>query len=172
MITTSHLSAHSDEPPTFPTPAVNAVEPPSPAPAAPTHPGATTAAISCVALLLSIGLSAAGVLPRLESLLDSLLVARIPGPAPSPLPTWIAWLAACLVAPSLSLAILFSPGTARKLVLLVTSSFLILCWDPVLALASLSISITPPLTTAVWAGICAIACRPRKHPHPGNPPRP
>ncbi|NJM38608.1 MAG: hypothetical protein HC845_12510 [Akkermansiaceae bacterium] len=56
----------------------------------------------------------------------------------------------------LTLAIFHVPGTWRRVVLWLTTLFLISTWAPVLALASHEPEIATPWIAVLWSGVCAL----------------
>ena len=115
-----------------------------------------TAAIGSLSILLAAGLSAFGILARMDGLIAKGLLPGKVAEFPKSLPAWLVWLAAVLFAFGLSFAILSVPGTWRRSVLWITAIVVVACWAPVLGLAAHAPSISAPFIATVWSGVCAL----------------
>ncbi len=120
------------------------------------HVRVPAAAIGSLSILLAAGLSALGILGRVNGFIAKGLLAGKAAGFPKALPEWLVWLAAGLFAFGLSFAILSVPGTWRRCVLWVTAVVLVAGWAPVLSLAARAPDIAAPFIATLWSGVCAL----------------
>jgi hypothetical protein len=120
------------------------------------HVAAPTTAIAGLSLALAAGLALLGVLPRVDAAIATLVSRGGAESFPNQLPPWLPWLAAAILAPALTAAILATPALWRRALLWLATVILVSTWAPVLSLAAYSPSIAAPWITTFWAGICAI----------------
>lgn len=114
------------------------------------------ATIGSLSILMAAGLGIIGMLNRMNLMLAD-LVSRGDGTEfPKSLPIWSIWLAAILLAPALSFAILSVPGAGRRAILWITLVVLVAGWAPVLSLAAHAPSVAAPFVAVVWSGLCSM----------------
>ncbi len=138
------------------------------------------AVIGSLSILLAAGLSALGILDRVNGMTAKGLLAEKAAGFPRALPEWSVWLAAVLFAFGLSFAILSVAGTWRRCVLWITAVVLVAGWAPVLSLAAHAPDIAAPFIATVWSGVCALvyagnhrmACDKMQRPGTGGSTRP
>lgn len=111
------------------------------------------AAIAALSILLAAGLSAVGILGRVNGEIGKVVLA---GAAPKTLPGWPVWGVSALLAFGLAFSILSVAGTWRHWVLWITAAVLVACWAPVLSLAAHAPNIAAPLIATVWSGVCGL----------------
>lgn len=114
------------------------------------------AVIGSLSILLAVGLSALRILDRADLAVGSLISQGKPAGFPKALPEWAVWLAVVWFAFGLAFAILSVAGTWRRVVLWITTAFLVAAWAPVLALAARAPDIAAPLIAVIWSGVCAL----------------
>ena len=114
------------------------------------------AVIGGLAMALAGGLGLLGVLARADAWVAGLVSRGGAEGFPNPLPGWLPWLAAVLVAPGLAAAVLCSPGWWRRWVLVCATLVVLAAWAPVLSLAAYEPWIAAPWVAALWSGICAM----------------
>ena len=120
------------------------------------HVRVPAAVIGSLSILLAAGLSALGILDRVNGMIAKGLLAGKATGFPKALPEWLVWLAAALFAFGLSFAILSVAGTWRRCVLWITAVVLVAGWAPVLSLAAHAPDIAAPFIATVWSGVCAL----------------
>ena len=113
-------------------------------------------AIGALSLVLAIGLSALGILTRLNVLAARLVPPVDGGSFPKRLPEWAVWLAAVVFAMALPLAILGVATAWRRVVLWITALVLVTGWAPVLSVAAHAPAVACPFVVTLWSGICAL----------------
>lgn len=114
------------------------------------------AAIGALSILLAVGLSALGILDRVDLVVSHLVSRGKAEGFPKSLPEWSVWLATVIFAFGLSFAMLNVAGTWRRAVLWITSVVLVASWAPVLSLAAHAPDIGAPFIATLWSGICAL----------------
>jgi hypothetical protein len=114
------------------------------------------AAIGSLSILLAAGLTALGILDRMNGLIADLLLQDGQEKFPKALPDGSVWLATVLFAFGLSFAILSVAGTWRRIVLWITTAVLVAAWAPVLSLAAHAPEISAPFIAVLWSGVCAL----------------
>ncbi len=114
------------------------------------------AAIGALSILLAVGLSALGILDRINLVISHLVSRGNADEFPKSLPEWSVWLATLAFAFGLSFAMLSVAGTWRRIVLWITSVVLVAAWAPVLSLAAHAPDIGAPFIATLWSGICAL----------------
>ena len=114
------------------------------------------AAIGSLSILLAVGLSALGILDRVNAMVAKAMFAGKAAGFPKALPEWAEWLAAVVFAFGLAFSILSVPGTWRRCVLWITAVVLVAGWAPVLSLAARAPDIAAPFIATVWSGVCAL----------------
>jgi hypothetical protein len=114
------------------------------------------AAIGALSILLVVGLSALGILDRVDLVISHLVSRGRAEGVPKFLPEWSVWLATLAFAFGLSFSMLSVAGTWRRVVLWITSVVLIAGWAPVLSLAAHAPDIGAPFIATFWSGICAL----------------
>ena len=120
------------------------------------HVAAPTTAIAGLSLALAAGLGLLGVLPRVDATVATLVSRGGAESFPNHLPAWLPWLAATLLAPALTAAMLATPALWRRALLWLATVILVTTWAPVLSLAAFSPTIAAPWIASFWAGICAL----------------
>jgi hypothetical protein len=113
-------------------------------------------AIGALSILLVVGLSVLHLMDRVDMTISQLVTQGEAAPFPKALPEWAVWLAAVVFAFGLSFAVLHVPGTWRRLILWISTLFIIGGWAPVLSLAAHAPDIGAPFIAALWSGICAL----------------
>ena len=114
------------------------------------------AAIGALSILLAVGLSALGILDRINLVISHLVSRGNADEFPKSLPEWSVWLVTLAFAFGLSFAMLSIAGTWRRIVLWITSLVLVAAWAPVLSLAAHAPDIGAPFIATLWSGICAL----------------
>ena len=107
-------------------------------------------------MALAAGLGLLGILDRANTGIARFVSHHDAETFPKHLPEWSVWLAAALLAFSLTTAILGTPGAWRRLVLWITAIVLVSTWAPVLNLAAHAPEIAAPWIATLWSGVCAI----------------
>lgn len=120
------------------------------------HVRVPAAVIGSLSILLAVGLSAFGILDRVNGMVGKAMLAGEAMDFPKALPEWSVWLAAVVLSFGLAFAILSVPGTWRRCVLWITAAVLIAGWAPVLSLAAHAPDIAAPFIATVWSGVCAL----------------
>jgi FtsH-binding integral membrane protein len=114
------------------------------------------AAISSLSILLAAGLSVLPMMDRLNFTISQLATQGKQVIFSKNLPDWAIWLAAVFFSFGLTFAIFNVPGSWRRVVLWLTTLFLIATWAPVLSLAAREPEIAVPFIAALWSGVCAL----------------
>jgi hypothetical protein len=114
------------------------------------------AAIGSLSVLLVVGLSALGILDRVDQLIGRLVSSGKAAGFPKVLPEWSVWLTTVVFTFWLAFAILSVAGTWRRVVLWITTLVLVAGWAPVLSLAARSPDIGAPFIAVLWSGVCAL----------------
>ncbi len=120
------------------------------------HVLAPALAIGVLAVLLVAGLSALKAVDRVNLTIAQFMKHGEQTVFSKQLPEWVIWLATVVFAFGISFAILSVPGMWRRLVLWLTTIFLVAGWAPVLVLAARSPDIAMPLIAVIWSGMCAL----------------
>ncbi|MGD7653427.1 MAG: hypothetical protein ACQCXQ_09460 [Verrucomicrobiales bacterium] len=115
-----------------------------------------TAAISGMSLALAAGLKLTGVIAKTNAEIARLFSRQGTESYPNQLPAWAPWIAAALLSVALAAAILEVPATWRRVVLWLSTSFLVFAWAPVLSLAAFEPDISEPWIATFWSGACAL----------------
>jgi hypothetical protein len=131
-----------------------ASRPPGPRP--PGQLGLAVAAIGGLSMALAAGLGLLGVLARADAWIAATVSRGGAEGFPNPLPGWLPWLAALLLAPGLAVAVLCCPGWWRRWILVCTALVVLAAWAPVLSLAAHEPRIAAPWVAAFWASVCAM----------------
>ncbi len=113
-------------------------------------------AIGSLSILLAAGLSALKITDRLNFSISQLVAQGKQEILPKTLPDWSIWLAAVIFSFGLAFAIFHVPGRWRRVVLWLTTLFLLGAWAPVLVLASHEPEIALPWIATLWSGVCAL----------------
>lgn len=113
-------------------------------------------AIGSLSIILVVGLSALGILNRVNLAIGELVARGKSGGYPKALPEWSVWLAASFFGLGLAFAILSVPSVWRRVILWISSVVLVAAWAPVLSLAAHEPHIGAPLIATLWSGVCAL----------------
>ena len=114
------------------------------------------ATIATMSILLVVGLGALGILDRVDHAITWVLMRGKPVEFAQSLPAWTLWLVTVVFALGLSFALLSVGGTFRRVILWLTTLFLVAGWAPVLSLAAHQPEIGAPLIAVLWSGVCAM----------------
>ena len=120
------------------------------------HVQQAVAAIGAMSLVLVLGLELAGALDRMNHFAAGLISTGGLAAFPLRLPGWLPWLATVLAAFGMAAAVLQTTGTARRIMLWLTTAVLVAAWAPVLALAAHHPSVAGPWVATIWSGACAL----------------
>lgn len=120
-------------------------------------------AIGGLSVLLAAGLAATGLLARLDAIIAAAVSRGGRETFPKHLPEPVIWLVTAVLAFGLAFAILATPGTARRLLLWITTVILVGTWAPVLSLAAHAPSVAAPWIATIWSGVCALVYASNHH---------
>ena len=127
------------------------------------------AAIGGLALVLAAGLDLMRFFDRFDYVISNALSNNGELATMKYLPKIVIWSATGLLVFGLAAAMLAVPGQWRRVVLWITSLFLVAAWAPVLALASHAPEISATLIATFWSGLCALVYA-AKHQMPADDP--
>jgi hypothetical protein len=117
---------------------------------------APVAVIGGLSMILAAGLELLGVAGQADAGIARIVSRGGAETFPKHLPDWSVWLAAAVFAFGTAAAILGSPGSGRRVILWLSTVFLVTAWAPVLGLAARAPDIAAPWIATVWSGVCAL----------------
>jgi hypothetical protein len=114
-------------------------------------------------MVLAAGLQMLGWLQRLNAEIARLVASTDNDSFQKTLPDRGVWLAAAVFALGLALAILGTPGHARRAILWISTLVVVTAWAPVLGLAAHAPNIAAPWIATLWSGACAMVYASQHH---------
>jgi hypothetical protein len=114
------------------------------------------AAIGGLSVVLAAGLSATGLIGRVDAMIAASVSRAGRETFPNHLPESLVWLATAVFAFGLAFTILSTAGTLRRIALWITTVILVGAWAPVLSLAAHAPEVATPWIATFWSGVCAL----------------